>query len=155
MEAKEKILLGALNIDILMQNMPWTNIINLYHLRQVITRPRVTVSSESLTDHIYVSDVHNIIEHCIPASACSDHYPVCLTWSRKGAEIPTAGHNTTTYRSFANFDENSFIRDLTASTLSMVYNLSNPKDAMKFWIKTFSNVCNNLRPSKPRELNRK
>ena len=109
--------------------------INMYHLRQVITRPtRVTASSESLIDHIYVTDVNNVIEHCVPASTCSDHCPVCLTWSRKGAKIPSTGHNATTYRSFANFDESNFIRDLIASPLSMVYSLSDPNDAMEFWI---------------------
>ena len=56
---------------------------------------------------------------------------VVITWSRKGAKIPTAGHKTTTYRSFANFDENRFIRDLIASPLSMVYNLFDPNDAME------------------------
>ena len=73
MEAKETILLGDLNTDLLRQNAPWTNMINMYHLRQVITRPtRVTASSESLIDHIYISDVHNVAEHSVPASACSD-----------------------------------------------------------------------------------
>ena len=34
----------------------------MYHLRQVITRPtRVIVSLESLFEHIYVSDVNNVI----------------------------------------------------------------------------------------------
>ena len=93
MEMKEAKLLVDLNIDLLRQTSPWTNIINMYYLRQVIIRStRVTASSESLIDHIYVSDVNNVIELCVPASTCSDHYPVCLTWSRKGAKIPTAGH---------------------------------------------------------------
>ena len=83
-EAKETILLGEFNIDLLRKNAPWTNMINMYHLRQVITRPaRVTASSESLIYHIYASDVNNVIEHCVPASTCTDHCPVCLTWSRQ------------------------------------------------------------------------
>ena len=127
----------------------------MYHLHQIITRPtRVTANSESLIDHIYVSDVNNVIKHCVPASACSHHYPVCLTWSRKGAKIPTAGHKVTTYRSFANFDENNFIRDLIASPLSMVYNLSDP-----VWWSSGSKPLivsiTSIHPSKPRELSRK
>ena len=130
--------------------------IYMYHLRQVITRPtRVTASSESLIDHIYVSDVNNVIEHCVPASACSDHYPVCLTWSRKGAKIPSAGHKTTTYRSFANFDENNFICDLIASPLSMVYSLPDPNDAMEFWIKTFNSNYNKHAPFKTKRVKQK
>ena len=156
MEAKEILLLGDLNIDLLRQNAPWINLINMYHLRQVITRPtRVTANSESLIDHIYVSDMNNVIEHCVPVSACSDHYPVCLTWSRKGAKIPTAGHKTTTYRSFTNFDENRFIRDLIASPLSMVYNLSDPNDATEYWIKTFSDVYNKHAPFKTKRVRQK
>ena len=38
MEAKETLLLGDFNIDLLRQNAPWTNLISTYHLRQVITR---------------------------------------------------------------------------------------------------------------------
>ena len=156
MEAKETLLLGDFNIDLLRQNAPWTNLISTYHLRQVITRPtRVTASSESLIDHIYVSDVNNVVDQCVPASACSDHYPVCLTWSCKGAKIPTAGHETTTYRSFANFDENRFIHDLIASPLSMVYNLSDPNDAMEYWIKTFSDVYNKHAPFKTKRVRQK
>ena len=156
MEGKEIILLGDLNIDLLRQNAPWTNMINMYHLRQVITRPtRVTASSESLIDHIYVTDVNNVIEHCVPASACSDHYPVCLTWSRKGVKIPSTGHKTTTYRSFANFDESNFICDLIASPLSMVYSLSDPNDAMEFWIKTFNSIYNKHAPFKTKRVKQK
>ena len=68
MAAKEILLLGYLNIDLLRQNAPWINLINMYHLRQVTTRPTlVTDSSESLIDHIYVSDMNNVVEHCVPA----------------------------------------------------------------------------------------
>ena len=154
-EASETILLGDLNIDLLKQNAPWSNLISTYHLRQVITRPtRVTASSESLIDHIYVSDMNNVTEHRVPALACSDHYPVCLTWSRKGVKIPTAGHKMTTYRSFANFDENRFIRDLIASPLSVVCNLSDPSDTIEFWIKTLVMSIISMHLSKPIELNR-
>ena len=70
MEAKETTLLGDFDIDLLRQTAPRTNLINMYHLRQVIIRPtRVTASSESLIDHICASDVNNVIEHCVPASA--------------------------------------------------------------------------------------
>ena len=149
MEAKETILLGDFNIDLLRQNAPWTNMINTYHLRQVITRPaRVTASSESLIDHIYVSDVNNAIEHCVPASACSDHYPVCLT--RKGAKTPSAGHKTATYRNFANFDENNFIRDLITSPLSMVLMMPWNSGSKRLIVSKIS-----MHPSKPRELSRK
>ena len=76
---------------------------------------------------------------------CSDHYSVCLTSPRNEAKIPTA----------ANFDENSVIRDLIVSPLSMVYSLSDPNDAMDFWVKTVVMLNTSMHPSKPRELNRK
>ena len=161
MEAKETILPGDLNRDLLSQKVPWINMINMNHLRQVITRPtRIPVSSESLINPIDMFQRWTmLLKYCVPASACGDHYPVCLTWSRKGAKIPTAGHKTTTYRSFANFDENSSVRDLIASPLSVVYNLSDTNDAMEFWIKAFSDFYSKCAPfkarsSKPRELNR-
>ena len=75
--------------------------------------------------------------------------------TRKGAKIPTAGHKVTTYRSFANFDENRFIRDLIASPLSMVYNLSDPNIAMEFWIKRFSGVYDKHAPFKAKGVKQK
>ena len=59
---RKRILLADLKTDLLTQKAPWTNVIKMYHLRQVITRStRVTVSSELLFDHIHVSDVNNVI----------------------------------------------------------------------------------------------
>ena len=59
---------------------------------------RVTQNSETLIDHIYVSESRNIIETCVPTSNISDHYPVCLIWNRKGAKIPKIGRKTIKYR---------------------------------------------------------
>ena len=92
MEAKETLLLGDFNIDLLRQNSPWTNLISTYHLRQVITRStRVTASSESLIDHIYASDVNRIeisartqqsLMKCLPRISTST-LPVLLTKSSR------------------------------------------------------------------------
>ena len=72
---------------------------------------RVKQNSKTVTDHIYVFVSRNVIETCVPKSNISDHYPVCLTWIKKGAKIPKLGHKTIKYRSFSNFNEQLFLND--------------------------------------------
>ena len=53
---------------------------------------RVTQNSKTLIDHTCISESRNDIEACVPNYNISDHYLVCLTWTKKGAEIPKIGH---------------------------------------------------------------
>ena len=104
-ETKEIILLGDFNMDLKKPNPRWKHSFDSYNLHQIVKSPtRVTQNSETLIDHIYVSESRNIIETCVPASNISDHYPVCLTWNKKGAKIPKIGHKTIKYRCFSNFN---------------------------------------------------
>ena len=48
-----------------------------------------------------------------------------------------------------------FIRDLIASPISKVYNLSDPNDAMEYWIKSFSDVYNKHAPFKTKRVRQK
>ena len=89
LESKEIILMGDFNIDLSKANKSWTQTYSLFNLSQIINCPtRVTPSSRALIDHIYSSNPSHIHEICIPVTGVSDHYPVCCTWSKKGAKIP-------------------------------------------------------------------
>lgn len=138
LESKEYILLGDFNIDLLKPNKAWIDRTQLNNLEQLINTPtRVRANSKTLIDHIYVTNRKHIIEVCVPVYGCSDHYPVCLTWCKKGTKIPKPGHKTISYRSFAKFNETDFLSDLLNSSLSNVYNYSDPEEAMSFWYETF------------------
>ena len=59
----------------------------------------------------------------------SDHYPVCIT-----RQLPQKNHKTKPleikYRYFKNFDEKSFLKDLSESEISEVTKMNNPNDAL-------------------------
>ena len=149
----EIILFGDFNIDLMKPNKRWTQLYESFGLFQLIDAPtRVTSSSETLIDHIYVSTKQNIVEVCSPHSGCSDHFPVCLTWLRKGVKIPKPGHKLITYRSFTNFDEKAFLLDLALSPLSNVYQFTDPDSALEFWHKTFLGVFDKHAPLKTKRV---
>ena len=146
-EMKETIILGDFNIDLLKPNKRWTQIYELNNLHQVIEFPtRVTPTSKTLIDHIYVSDKNNIVETNVPACGSSDHFPICMTWSRKGVKLPKAGHKTVTYRCFSKFDKDLFLLDLMNSSLSLVYQFTDPEVALEVWHKIFIDIYNKHAP---------
>ena len=149
----EIILSGDFNIDLQKPSKRWTQIYESFGLCQLIDTPtRVTSSSKTLIDHIYVSTRQNILEVCCPHSGCSDHFPVCFTWLRQGAKIPKPGHKLVTYRSFAKFNEDAFLLDLAHSSISNVYQFSDPEQAIEFWHKTFLDIYNKHAPFKTKRV---
>ena len=143
----EVILFGDFNIDFLRNDHKWQQIYENYGLTQLVDSPtRSTSKSEKLIDHIYVSQIENIVETCTPYCGCSDHLPICVTWLKKDVKIPKPGHKTVTYRSFTNFDKDAFLKDLSESQLPHVYQYTNPDQAFEFWHKTFINVYNKHAP---------
>ena len=152
-ESKEIILLGDFNIDLQKSNPQWTNNLDTYNLHQLIKSPtRVTHNSSTLIDHIYVSETKNAVETCVSISNVSDHYPVCVTWSKKGDKIPKIGHKVISYRCFSSFSEQSFLLDLSSSPLNMVYKKTDPDDALDFWIDTFVTIYDKHAPYKHKRV---
>lgn len=141
LESKDYFILGDFNIDLFKSNTTWNDKIQLCNLEQMVTTPtRVTATSQTLIDHIYASNTAHIIEVCVPIYACSDHYPICITWKRKGAKIPRTGHKTISYRSYTKFIENNFLEDLTKGSFQNVYSCTIPDDALSSWYKTFMTI---------------
>ena len=149
LDPTEILLFGDFNINLLKPHTTWINKITSYNLSQIIDAPtRITPTSKTLIDHVYVTDKQHILELCVPFYGCSDHLPTCITWTKKGIKIPKAGHKEVTYRSFAKFDENKFLNDLINSPLACTYNYTNPEEATEFWLKTFTSIYDKHAPFK-------
>ena len=147
LDTSEIILLGDFNIDLFKSNKSWKDKFLTYHLSQLIDVPtRVTATSKTLLDHVYATEPQNITEICVPVFGASDHFPVCITWNKKGVKIPKGGHKYVTYRSFTTFDENNFLTDLRNSSLGNVYNFTDPDKALEYWLNTFTEVYNKHAP---------
>ena len=59
-----------------------------FSLCQLVKLPtRLTENSKTLIDHIYVSKSRNAIETYVPVSNISDHFTVCLTWTKNYAKM--------------------------------------------------------------------
>ena len=114
---------------------------NSYQLSQIITQPtRVTLSSSTLLDHVYVSN------HLIPsnsgvlASTFSDHFPVYVVIPVSC--IPLA-HRKVTKRNYNNFNYDNFIRDLVHSEkLSYVLFCTDLDEAWSAFKKEFIHLSN-------------
>ena len=111
----EIILMGDFNFDFgINLNKKWHNLIELFDLTQFVSKPtRVTESSSTIIDHIYSTNPENIIERFVPSLSIRDHFPICFT-RKINNKIRKTKHITTRYRSFKNFNEDSFRADLAS-----------------------------------------
>lgn len=147
LESTEYILLGDFNKDLLKPNKPWLDKVDLCNLKQIVNIPtRVTSKTKTLIDHIYVDNLKHISEVCVPPIGCSDHFAVCLTWTKKGIKIPKTNHKTVTYRSFKLFNDSSFLQELSKANLNNVYNITDPDEAVTYWHAEFLKVYNKHAP---------
>ena len=136
LEAKEIILLGDFNINLLKPHIKWNHLYENFNLHQLIDNPtRITTNSETLIDHIYVTTKQNIAEVCSPVCGCSDHLPVCITWFKKGVKIPKAAHKEIRYRCFTHFDKDAFLLDLVTLSSHKYTSIQTPMKLLSFGIK--------------------
>ena len=94
-----------------------------------------------------------LLKTCVPISNVCDHYPACVTWSKKGTKIPKIGHNKIIrYRCSTTFNEQLLLQDLSSSPLDMVYNKTDPEDPLNFWIDTFVTIYDKHAPYKRKRM---
>ena len=145
----EVIILGDFNINLLEKHENWNNLFKSCNLQQLVNTPtRVTLQTQTLIDHIYVSNPQNIIEHSVPVFGLSDHFPVCLTWSKRGIKIPKCVHKKVSVRSYKNFDTEKFLADLSLADFSAVYQQTNPDTALAVWYDNFKDIVDKHLPSR-------
>ena len=108
------ILLGDFNKNLLNEHkdIKWENFTTSLGFSHLICDPeRVTETSSTLIDHIYTNFDENIANVHVCEIGISDHYAVFGNHKLNYC-LKSNTHETITYRSFKNFDENMFISDM-------------------------------------------
>ena len=119
-------------------------------LKQLITEAtRVTQTSRTLLDVILVSNEHRITDSGVVPVPLSDHYLVYCILKTGVAKAPP---KTIEYRSYKNFDINSFIADLEDVPWHLIENEDDIDDAVLLWNKLFSDIADCHAPVKRKRI---
>ena len=153
------VLIGDFNCDLLAvthdcYTKRLINICNGFNYVQLITEPtRVTETTESLLDHVYVTNEENVSISGVIHTGLSDHSLVyaCIGKSKK---VPTQSHKLKTSRSFSKFNEDDFINDIRkADWKSVKYDCVN-KSVDEFE-ELFTNIADKHAPMKTKRVRKK
>ena len=155
LENKELILFGDFNINFVngvCSNNSWTQITNCYNLVQLVTEhTRVTQTSATTIDHVYTNMPQHFLNTHIYKESLSDHY--LLSFTRKiSGKSTTSTHNSITYRSFKNLDNQHFLRDLSSQPLNAVQSFDDPNHALEFLYQMLTDTLNKHAPIKQRRI---
>ena len=127
----EVLLPGDFNIDTFKPNPAWVSTLSLFNLHQCVQfQTRVTSTTSTLIDHIYVSKLDRLIRTHVPITSMSDHYPVFCTLSCQIPKTKAGKHPIVTYRSYKHFDAGTFLCDLSNTQFDAIYGLSDPDEAL-------------------------
>ena len=89
------LLLGDFNLDVFKSNPASASTLSLFNLHQCVhAATRVTLTTSTLIDHIYVNNPDKMIRTYVPNTSISDRYPVCCTLYCKVPK-PETGKPTT------------------------------------------------------------
>ena len=147
------IIMGDFNINLLTPHEKWKRTYQAHSLSQLVNTPtRITSDSQTLIDHIYATNTSNIIELSVPAYGLSDHFPLCLTWSKKGIKVPRCTHKEIYFRSYKTFKPDTFLHDLYSTDFSPVYQYTDPDMALTVWYEIFKNIFDKHVPYKVRRV---
>ena len=119
-ENKPTILMGDINIDIMSDKKDklqesWISLTTNIQLNQIIKEPtRVTNTSETLIDHIYVSDDLPVLYSSPIKYSISDHFPVFAVFKMTNIDYSKndGRHKIIGYRKYNNFNSATFLSDL-------------------------------------------
>ena len=156
-EGKEIILLGDLNKNLQNEHkdIEWENFTTSLGFSQLICDPtRVTETSSTLIDHIYTNFDENIAHVHVCKIGISDHYAVFGNRKLNNC-VKSNTHQTITYRSFKNFDENMFISDMHDVPWETIEYFNDINDIVEVWNNMFLEVVNKHAPLKLHRIKRK
>ena len=151
----EIMIFGDLNIDYTdgCTNTKWEHVVTQSSLTQIIDTPtRVTSTSSSIIDHVYVNHPENIIEINVPKIALSDHYPICVTRKINKKDCPNGTHKTIEYRCFKKFNEESFLEELKELNLDQIEYINDTEAAIEMWYTLFLSLINKHAPLKTKRV---
>lgn len=147
---KEIIMMGDVNVDLLVdgsKQCKLTDIASSYQLHQLISEPtRVTENSETLLDHVYVSNMSKVVSSKVLPLSLSDHYAVLLTYHNKSSKETERGHKVVRFRSTKSFKSDVFLDELQNAPWTNVYIQSDPNEALQVWYDTFTSVLDKHGP---------
>ena len=153
----EFILMGDFNIDLnTSTNNKWIHLIQLFDLSQLVTEPtRVTETTATIIDHIYVSNPENISNCFVSRLSISDHFPICF--SRKvNHKLAKNKHTMNSYRSYKHFDETKFLADLSLDLDNFEISYTNTvEDDLAAWSTTMTKHLNKHAPIKTKRVKTK
>jgi len=152
-EDKEIMLMGDLNVDLsnAQKNTKLGDITDSVQLKQIIEEPTRVVShvngkSETLIDHIYVSDTTNVLSSRVLPFDLSDHFAVFLSYHNKSLKESTNCHKILEFRSQKKFNVDDFLCELQSVPWETIYLYTDPNEALSAWYDMFTNVLDKLAP---------
>ena len=157
-EEKEIYLLGDFNRDLFNDQIhkSWTDYMEPFGLAQLVSEPtRVTSDSRTLIDHIYCSCPENVKSVLVPILGLSDHFPIFLTRKMHNHAPKGKNHYSISYRSFKNFDEQTFINDLQVAPWDLIKLFDDTDDILEAWTDLFLQVVDKNMPIKQHRVKRK
>ena len=147
---KEFYLLGDFNRDLLNKQIKksWLEYLEPFGLIQKVTEAtRKSLNTETLIDHIYCNIESNINSVDVPHLGLSDHFPVFLT-RKTNCSAPKLTHHTISYRSFKNFDEETFSSDLLNAPWDLIKVFDDTNDVVETWSDMFLSIVDKHLPLK-------
>ena len=156
-EGKETILLGDFNKNLLNEHkdIEWDNLVISLGISQLVCDPtRVTNTSSTLIDHIYTNFDEKIAHVNVCKISISDHFAVFGNRKLNNC-VKSNTHQTITYRSFKNFDENSFINDMHGVPLETIKYFNDINEIDEVWNNMCLEIINKHAPLKSHRIKRK
>ena len=149
-EDKNLVLMGDFNIDILKDStlkQKWTDVFEMFDLEQIIQQPtRVTQSTQTLIDHIYVSRDTKLLHQCVVEFNLSDHKPVYACFDTKIPKSKLPDHHLSIkYRNLKKLDHEQLATELINAPWSC-YDSESVNDALDNFTVIFNSVINKQAP---------
>ena len=146
--------MGDFNINLLKKDADsesWSKTMENYQLCQLIDEPtRVTDTSKSLIDHIFTTNPSKVRCTKIPKIGISDHYPTIVVY-RDSFGYKNM-HTSIKYRSYKDFNKDTFLQDLMSVQWSVLDTLSDINEALSKWYDMFIDVVNKHAPLKEKRV---
>ena len=143
------LLVGDINVDLLRPSVNRNNISNFeqdFSLTQLITWPtRITLHSQTLIDHLYISNPE-LYHHHATINPGLSHHSLIFT-SRKKGKI-TKERETRFIRSYKNFDQIAFDHDVRVHNCDSVYACKDVNEAVSCLHFELSQIINDHMPLK-------
>ena len=101
---------------------------------------------------MYTNYIDHICEKFVSNLSISDHFPVCFTRAIRSKKTSNQNHATITYRSFKNFNVNSFEDDLHKRNIYEVETISDPNNAINMLYDRLNSVLDTNAPLKTKRI---